>query len=130
MENHVSNFTKNGQCSQCGMCCSNLLPLTDKEIETIQKYIKHHGIRQQKHFLPLAGPGVDLSCPFLDSGKRTEKCLIYEVRPLICSAFLCSEPNGAVKYRKFYTEQRKVVDLRKEFFPEEEHQPQVKRKMF
>ena len=29
------NLTCNGKCTECGECCSNLLPMTDDEIENI-----------------------------------------------------------------------------------------------
>ena len=36
----IIDLTCNGECTQCGQCCSNLLPMTDEEIATIHKYIK------------------------------------------------------------------------------------------
>ena len=116
IRNGVHDFTENGKCSQCGACCSNILPMTDKEIETIRRYIKRHGTKEQKHFLPLANPAIDLTCPFLDSTKKTEKCTIYEVRPAICRYFKCDEPNGALKHKELFEGVRKVVDVRKTFF--------------
>ena len=40
----VIDLTCNGKCTQCGQCCSNLLPMTDEEIAVIHKYIKRHHI--------------------------------------------------------------------------------------
>lgn len=114
--NGVHDFTENGKCSKCGQCCSNILPMTDKEIETIRRYIKRHGIKEQKHFIPLAGPTIDLTCPFLDSTKKTEKCTIYEVRPLICSAFICFNPNCVINCDELYEDKREVVDVRETFY--------------
>lgn len=116
MRNGVYNLTDNGKCTGCGSCCSNLLPMTDKEIKTIKRYIKQHGIKQQIHCIPLAQPALDLTCPFLNNGKKTEKCTIYEVRPAICRCFICSEPNGAVKHKELREGERRVVDVREEFF--------------
>lgn len=116
MKNGVHDFTENGKCSQCGQCCSNLLPMTDKEIETIRRYIRRHGIKEQKHFIPLAGHTIDLTCPFLDNTKKTEKCTIYEVRPAICKCFKCDEPNGAINHKELFEGVRKVVDMRETFF--------------
>lgn len=116
MKNGVHDFTDNGKCSQCGACCSNILPMTDKEIETIRRYIKRHGIKEQKHFIPLANPAFDLTCPFLDTSKEKEKCTIYQVKPLICSAFICSEPNGASNHKELFEGVRKPVDVREKFF--------------
>ena len=116
MEKGVYNLTDNGKCTQCGNCCSRLLPMTDKEIRTIKKYIKQHGIKQQVHCIPLAQPAFDLTCPFLNTGKKTGKCTIYDVRPAICKYFICSEPNGAIKHRELWIGERRTVDAVKEFF--------------
>lgn len=116
MRNGVYNLTDNGKCTGCGSCCSRLLPMTDKEIKTIKQYIKQHGIKQQTHCIPLAQPTLDLTCPFLNTGKKTEKCTIYEVRPAICRCFICSEPNGAVKHKELRQGERRVVDVMEEFF--------------
>lgn len=116
IRNGVYDFTDNGKCTQCGNCCGSILPMTDKEIKTIKRYIKQHGIKEQKHLIPFAEPMLDLTCPFLDDGKKTEKCTIYEVRPAICRCFICSEPNGALKHKELYEEVRMAVDVRKEFF--------------
>ena len=40
MRNGTYDFTNNGECIQCGACCSNYLPMTQKEIATIRRYIK------------------------------------------------------------------------------------------
>ena len=71
-----------GQCSKCGECCTNFLPVTQKEIETIQEYVIANQIRPQRQMLVMQNR---LTCPYYN-GKR---CLIYEVRPLICKEFYC-----------------------------------------
>lgn len=91
MEHGVYDMTDNGKCTGCGNCCSNLLPMTEKEINTIRQYIKKHHIKECKHGIPLAEPVIDLTCPFLDDSKKTEKCRIYEVRPHICREFICCQ---------------------------------------
>ncbi len=115
-KNGTYDLTDNGKCTQCGKCCSNLLPMTDEEINIIRKYIKRHHIKEHRHFLPLAEPAIDMTCPFLNDDKKTEKCNIYPVKPFICTAFLCSEPKGALTHKELYREKRKIVNLRKEFF--------------
>lgn len=35
MDDNIFNFTKDGKCSGCGGCCSNLLPMSPKEIDVI-----------------------------------------------------------------------------------------------
>lgn len=87
--NGTYDLTDNGTCTQCGGCCSNLLPMTDEEIKTIRKYIKRYRIKERRHNLPLANPSLDLMCPFLNDSKKTEKCEIYSVRPKICRDFSC-----------------------------------------
>lgn len=70
MEHGVYDMTDNGKCTGCGNCCSNLLPMTDKEIEIIFQYIKKYNIKECKHGIPLANPILDMTCPFLNAGKR------------------------------------------------------------
>lgn len=40
MESGVYNFCQNGKCIGCGECCSALLPVSEKEIRIIKKYVK------------------------------------------------------------------------------------------
>jgi Fe-S-cluster containining protein len=66
--------------------------MNQKEINTIKAYIKRHNIKQQKHALFVyKDPMFDATCPFLDDTKPIHKCLIYEVRPLICREFKCDK---------------------------------------
>lgn len=116
MDKCIYNFTKDGKCSSCGNCCSNLLPMSDREIERIRRYIKRNHIKEQKHFIPLKNQTLDLTCPFLDLNGGDKKCVIYEVRPMICKCFLCSEPKGALQYQELYKEARKPINVRSEFF--------------
>lgn len=81
----VTDFTQNGKCSNCGECCSNLLPLSEREIRTIKSYIKRNKIKEQRHN---ARVGTDMTCPFRDEANK--KCLIYSVRPQICRSFMCN----------------------------------------
>ena len=118
--NHgVYDFTVDGKCSGCGNCCSNLLWLSETEITKIRRYIKKHRIREQKHFVPavLEDPDVvDLTCPFLDESKEKDKCVIYPVRPAICSSFLCSDQEETRQRLKESQDRRKLVSLRDTFF--------------
>ena len=83
------DYCVNGKCSGCGQCCSNYLPLSDKEIKAIKLYIKRNNIQPAKHLLaPVRAKPVDMICPFRDEEKRV--CTIYEVRPLICRIFQCN----------------------------------------
>lgn len=45
MADNIYNFCKDGKCSQCGNCCSNLLPMSQKEIDVIRRYIRKKHIK-------------------------------------------------------------------------------------
>ncbi len=108
----VKDYTCNGRCSNCGQCCSDMLPLSEKEIKTIKEYVRKHSIKEQRHN---ASMSVDLTCPFRD--ERNRKCLIYEVRPAICRSFICNQPLSEMEANKArYHLQNKVVFMRTEFF--------------
>ena len=111
----VHDFTNKGKCSQCGECCFNLLPLSESEVQKIKLFIIEHSIQPQ----PLIrGQYVYAGiCPFLDAHK---KCLIYEVRPLICKAFKCNRKAPNNKYLKLLLlEERHCLDVRDTFFHQE-----------
>ena len=113
MDNNVYNFTKDGKCSHCGECCSALLPVTQEEYKTILDYVKSHHIKECRHALPLAGQTIDLTCPFLNTEKATEKCMIYPVRPLICRKFTCDSRQRPEWTMEEIMEVRQIRDMRK-----------------
>ena len=45
MKNGKHDFTTDGECIQCGACCSNYLPMTKREVARIHKYIKDNNVR-------------------------------------------------------------------------------------
>lgn len=114
MEDNIYNFTKDGKCSGCGNCCSNLLQMSQKEVDAIHRYIKKHGIKECKHLLPVAKPAFDMTCPFRNNDKKI--CTIYEVRPEICKQFICDSEQRAKHNRKLLGQTRNVVDVRSEFY--------------
>lgn len=114
-ENGPYNNTKDGKCSQCGGCCGNILPMTDKEVETIRKYIARYNIKEFKRVFPFQNPSLDLTCPFLDDNKKTEKCRIYEVRPFICRHFICNHKEQDLP-KEFFEEEYKGINVRDTFF--------------
>lgn len=116
IEDNVCNFTKDGKCSECGNCCSNILPMSQKEIDTVQRYIKKNNIKECKHLIPLANPALDLTCPFLNLDKDSKKCMIYPVRPEICRQFICDSEQRAKHNRKLLGQTRSIVDVRETFF--------------
>lgn len=118
MESGIYDFTKNGECSGCGSCCSNILPISSKEIKEIHRYVKKHKIKEQKVLYPVSGESFDLTCPFRSESER--KCLIYDVRPQICRNFRCDYPRKKIRLNKnLFHGKYDVVDMRKEFFNED-----------
>lgn len=117
MESGVFDFTKDGECSSCGQCCSNFLPVSGKEIKQIQRYIRKKRIPEQKHIIPTSAPVEDWTCPFRDNTNR--RCVIYQVRPAICRDFRCDKPKKQISADKaMYHGKYLVVDMRKKFFDE------------
>lgn len=115
-KNGTFNLTCNGKCTECGECCSNLLPMTNDEISVIKNYIKKNGIKEHSHIVaPLVTPTIDMTCPFLDDSKSCEKCTIYEVRPKICRDFIC-DPKQRPKLDLEWGLKCKPINVRKEFF--------------
>lgn len=115
MESGVFDFTVDGKCSNCGACCSNLLPISTKEAKEIMWYIKKHRIKEQKHWAPTAKPGTDLVCPFRSTSEK--KCTIYPVRPAICQDFQCDKPRKRIDAnKKMYHGKYDIVDMRATFF--------------
>ena len=116
MDDNIYNFTKDGKCSGCGNCCSNLLPMSQKEVDVIHRHIKKHHVKECKHLLPVAKPAFDMTCPFRDNDRKI--CTIYEVRPEICKQFICDNEQRAKRNRKLLGQTRNVVDVRSEFYPQ------------
>lgn len=93
-----------GNCSKCGECCTNFLPVTQKEIYEIQKYVIKNNIRPQKQMLIMQNR---LSCPYYDG----KKCLIYKARPLICKEFYCYKKISIESAKKMVAEKRIMVNM-------------------
>lgn len=93
-----------GHCSKCGECCTDFLPVTQKEIEIIQEYVIENKIRPQKQILVMQNR---LTCPYYDG----KKCLIYEARPLICREFYCYKKPTVETRQKFLDEEYITVDM-------------------
>lgn len=116
MNNGTYDMTNNGECTQCGSCCSNILPMTEKEIRKIKSYIKIHKVKEQKHNdVLLKNITIDLTCPFLDESKTKEKCLIYQVRPKICREFNCC-PSKRKELDFEHKMKCRIVNVRSEFY--------------
>lgn len=113
MQSGVYDYTVNDECSNCGQCCSALLPVSRKEMKEILRYVKKHNIAPCYHDkgLPMNEmPTFDLTCPFRDNIQRV--CKIYPVRPLICKEFRCDKPKKYIEIdRNLIKQTRDVVDM-------------------
>jgi len=88
------DFTKNGECSKCGNCCSTLLPLKRSEIIKLQNIIRERKLKPHEAPNVLAEkPVFDLTCPFLTDN---HECSIYDDRPYICRVFKCDKGKPSV----------------------------------
>lgn len=118
MESGVFDKTDNGTCTQCGACCSNILPMTDDEVRTIKRYVKKNRIKEFKHATNvMSNPTLDLTCPFLNDDKQEEKCMIYEVRPRVCREFICC-PSKRKPLDIDYARKAQLRNVREVFFGE------------
>lgn len=105
----ITDYTNNGECSKCGACCSNYLPMTRKEVKRLRKWAKKH------HFKPdVVDNALDFTCPFLDKGALT--CVCYEIRPEICRRFSCHQPTYDAETRKGIAENLHIYSVRSELF--------------
>lgn len=109
----LKNYTHNGECSNCGECCSDFLPLNKSEIKTIREYIKKHKV--ENHSAANCFVQVNAMCPFRNNNEK--KCDIYEARPYICRAFKCdTQPEKAEMVRDEITNPRNVYSMKALFF--------------
>lgn len=83
-----------GKCSKCGECCSCFLPICQEELDIIQEYVIKNNIKPQTQMLVMQNR---LCCPYYNG----KKCLIYEVRPLICKEFYCNKKMDIETAKKF-----------------------------
>lgn len=110
----VTDFTKDGECSGCGNCCGNFLPISNKEIKIIKRYVENHNVKEQIRLYPTAEPMIDVQCPFRDEIEK--KCTIYPVRPGICRDFRCDKPRKKIeKDKAMYHGKYAPADMRAVF---------------
>ena len=115
----VTDCTSDGKCIGCGSCCTNFLPMSDREVLIVKRYVKAHAIQEQKHGAAPFVSLIDCICPFLDIGRKDKKkCAIYPVRPEICRVFNCSDyVQGRIPFSASLAE-AVVRDVRATFFRE------------
>lgn len=84
------DLTTNGQCSRCGSCCSNFLPMTNNEKKRLQRLVKEH--KAEVQIKKFQGK-LYMACPFLimNNENNITKCSVYKDRPLICRVFKCNK---------------------------------------
>ena len=109
MDDNIYNFTKDGECTGCGSCCSNLIPMNGKEIKEIRRYIRKHDIKECGRMFPVVKQPLDIS-------KGKDKGRIYPVRPLVCREFICDNEQREKVKREELHKNRRIVDVRREFF--------------
>lgn len=114
-----TDYTIDGKCSECGACCGNILPISKREFQDIKQYVEKNNIKPHKHFIAPVNsePEYDMSCPFLDTSKEKNKCLIYSHRPYICRTYSCHNAVDKAKRDKAMFQQRRyITDMRAAFF--------------
>lgn len=93
-----------GKCSKCGECCSPFLPINQKEVYQISEYVIKNNIRPQRQMLVMENR---LTCPYYNG----KKCLIYEVRPLICKEFYCYKKPDINTSKRLLEGNRKTINM-------------------
>lgn len=121
----VKDNTVDGKCIGCGECCTNMLPLSQNEINRIKTYIKKHNIKEQRHNFML---GIDMTCPFRDDGNKV--CTIYPVRPDICRDFVCNHTiEDLQKSKDEHHRTKQPIFMRNVFFGSDEELELIRLKM-
>ena len=106
------DFTDDGKCIGCGKCCSNILPLSSKDIKDIRRFIEKRKIKPKIHGAGMVS-STDMTCPFRDDIER--KCTIYPVRPRICKVFKCDLPRYMTKASNLSGDYH-ICDVRETFY--------------
>lgn len=83
------------QCKKCAQCCNITAQISKKEVKAIRDYLKKNPkiltqvnaetVRRREALL--ANKEASIRCFFRDP--LTLKCLIYEIRPMICRSYKC-----------------------------------------
>ena len=107
-----------GRCVGCGECCSDFLPVTEKEVKRLKQYARKHHLTEHRHNFLFASQ--DCTCPFRNG--QTQKCDVYEVRPLICRSFSCTKSlDNARRDRDRISIGREERSMRFEIFGNDEN---------
>ncbi len=105
----------NGHCSNCGECCTDMLPLTRAELQRLKEYAAKHHLKEHRQAPIWDWKALDLTCPFRN--QQTKKCDAYPARPYICRTFICSKTKEDAHHdRDLIAESRSYYSLRWEVF--------------
>lgn len=105
--------TVDGECSRCGGCCGDFLPLDDIDIKNLKKYIRKHNIKPA-HKAFINPQHIDMTCPFRDEKNRS--CMVYPARPEICQVFQCDQTREQRdKYVAGIRKNKRMVSMKKVF---------------
>lgn len=78
----VRNYCIDGICSRCGDCCSDILPVTDEELNKLRKFVRSRKYKPNTQVKIGMMVRYDMTCPFLNSESR--HCDVYDIRPEVC----------------------------------------------
>jgi len=95
-----NDFTQDGECSNCGFCCSDTLPLSVDDLELIKEFMKDNKLEPSKSRQEVYMDGKLASspgCPFRNN--ETKRCNIYSHRPKICREYKCCIPKDEFDYQ-------------------------------
>lgn len=73
------------------------IPLTEKELQIIKKYVKDNKIKPIDRNIQI--DSIKAQCCFYDNINK--KCNIYEVRPFVCRDFLCCRKDWKIRRDKY-----------------------------
>jgi len=114
------------QCSCCGSCCAEFLPLTRKEVFKIIDYLAEHKEIKCSHSIDKDKKNVYGFCPFLN--EHTNRCNIYPIRPFVCRNFKCDKDIKTLKAERIeyakradynaFDDKKPIVSLHFLFFGE------------
>lgn len=90
IEDKIHDKTCNGKCSRCGQCCDLFIPITKQEIKVIKEYVTKHNIKPTQR-INILNNDMKAVCCFYN--EKEHKCNIYNVRPYVCSHFMCNDKN-------------------------------------
>lgn len=113
----IIDNTVNGQCSRCGECCSNFLPLNKKEFKRLRYWVKKHHYKPPKRYELQDEAVWDATCPFLIEENNRTLCAVYAIRPEVCQLFICNDTKSSEKSQKPH---RRIVNIRAEILHQEE----------